>query len=222
MEKPKILAFSGSPRQSGNSVRLLERFANGTSANGVENEVVYPHTMNIKPCTGCLRCNVLKRCAVQDDDWHELSEKILAADVIVFATPVYFHHLPGPFKMVMDRFRSFIHIQVTENGLAHAPWIEWNKHFVLILSMGSSDDSDAQPVIELFQFMASILGPGNSLHVIKATRLVMSNQVLRSAEDLRALYKKLNLPPHLAEIDHQRNGEILEQCENLGKQLSRK
>jgi NAD(P)H-dependent FMN reductase len=220
MENPRILAFSGSPRQSGNGARLLERFINGASVNGVETEVVYPHRMNIKPCTGCLRCNVLKRCAVQDDNWSELSGKILAADIIVFAAPVYFHHLPGPVKTVMDRFRSFIHIQVTETGLDHTPWVEWNKHFILILSMGSSDDSDAQPVIELFQFMASILGPGNSLHVLKATRLAMSNQVMRSAEDLRVLYRKLNLPPHLAETDYLRNREILEECKKLGMRLS--
>lgn len=220
MGQARILAFNGSPRPTGNSAHLLDRFAAGTAKNGVTTEVIHPHTLNLKPCTGCLRCNVLKRCSIRDDDWTWLNEKILAADVLVFASPVYFHHLPAPLKSVIDRFRSFIHVAVTETGLAHTPWTEWKKSFVLILSMGSSDDRDAAPVEDLFRFMTSILGPGNRLHTLKATRLAVTKQVVRSREELAQLYEKMQLPALLADKDYERNRELLRQCEALGERLS--
>jgi putative NADPH-quinone reductase len=222
METPTILAFNGSPRRTGNSATLLDNFMKGAAKNMGMNEIVHAHQLNIKPCTGCLRCNILKRCSVQDDDWIELSGKILAADVLVFATPVYFHHLPAPLKMIVDRFRSFIHVQITESGLVHTPWHEWKKDFVLILTMGSSDDSDARPIIDLFNFMTSILGKENKLHVIKATRLAIAGQINRSAEDLALLYEKMKLPPHLADGDYMGNQKLKERCEHLGYTLTQK
>ncbi len=220
MGQTRILAFNGSPRPAGNCAHLLERFAAGTAKNGVTTEIIHPHTMNLKPCTGCLRCNVLRKCSKRDDDWLWLSEKILSADVLVFASPVYFHHLPAPLKSVIDRFRSFIHVAITETGLAHTPWVTWKKSFVLILSMGSSDDADAAPVVDLFRFMTSILGSGNELYTIKATRLAVTQQVTKSREELDQLYRKMQLPYHLAEKDFLRNQELLRQCESLGKKLS--
>ncbi len=222
MVKPRVLAIAGSPRLSGNSTVMLERFIKGASRNDVTTEMVAANRLNIKPCTGCLRCNILKRCSLGEDDWNELSGKILAADVIVFASPVYFHHLPAPLKLIIDRFRSFIHVRITETGLIHTPFESWNKQFVLLLSMGSSNDLDAEPVVDLFRFMTSILGPGNSLQQVKATRLAVSGQLLKSSEQMKVLYEKMNLPVHLAEKDESRNAALLEECENLGFTLTKK
>jgi multimeric flavodoxin WrbA len=222
MENVKVLAFAGSPRNTGNSRLMLERFVKGAEKNRITTEVVDPHQLRIKPCTGCLRCNILKRCSLREDDWSGLSEKILASDLIVFATPVYFHHLPAPLKLIIDRFRSFIHVQITETGLIHTPHEQWNKQFVLLLSMGSSDDRDAEPVVELFRFMTSILGSGNGLHQLKATRLAMAGQVIKTADQLKILYERMKLPLHLAEQDEKQNRELLDKCENLGYTLTRK
>jgi multimeric flavodoxin WrbA len=222
MENLKILAFAGSPRSSGNSRLMLDRFVKGAAENRITTEVVYPHQLNIKPCTGCLRCNILKKCSLREDYWSELSEKILACDLLVVASPVYFHHLPGPMKLIIDRFRSFIHVQITETGLIHTPYQSWNKQFVLLLSMGSSDDRDADPVVELFRFMTSILGSGNSLHLLKATRLAMAGQVIRNPEQLEMLYEKMKLPTRLAAQDEHHNRELLEKCQELGYSLTRK
>lgn len=216
----RILAFNGSPRPSGNSVHLLDRFASGTARNGVTTEIIHADKLQLKPCAGCLRCNVLKRCSIRDDDWSWLSEKILAADVLVFASPVYFHHLPAPLKSVIDRFRSFIHVAVTETGLKHTPWTTWKKSFLVILSMGSSDDTDAAPIEDLFRFMTSVMGPRNQLYTLKATRLAMTRQVIRSKDELYQLYQKLQLPSHLVDADYKRNRGLLRQCEAFGEQLS--
>lgn len=216
----KILAFNGSPRRTGNTSLLLDKFTRGTEASGVITEIIHADSINLENCKGCLRCNILKRCSLRGDDWEEISQKILKADVLVFASPVYFHHVTAPLKMIIDRFRSFVHIQITESGLIHTPWAEWNKDFVLILPMGSSDDIDAQPVIDLFNYMCSIMGPNNHLHVIKGTRLAMVKQVSKTVEELEVLYGKLSLPLKLAQSDAVRNKHLLDECYELGEELA--
>jgi len=216
----RVLAFNGSPRPLGNTSHLLQKFRDGALENGVETEVIFPHKQKLDYCTGCLRCNMLKRCSIQGDDWSEISAKILEADVLVFAAPVYFHHVPAPMKGMLDRFRSFINVQITETGLKHTPWHMWKKDFVLILSLGSPDAADAEPVIDLFRFMTSILGSGNRLHVITATRLAVVKQVVKSEEDLVSLYEKLKLPPALAQEDFLRNKELMKFCKKLGIELT--
>jgi multimeric flavodoxin WrbA len=219
MERRKILALNGSPRPSGNTVRLLEAFADGVEKQA-ELEIMATHDLDIRGCTGCLRCNVLKRCSLSGDGWPFLAQKILEAHVLVVAAPVYFHHLPASMKAVLDRFRSFAHVQITEHGLVHTPHQEWNKDFVLLLSQGSPDPSDAQPVIDLFTYICRIMGKGNRLHTCLGTRLAMVNQVSKSGEELEELYGRLGLPGSLAQGDHQRNRELLERCRTLGSSLS--
>jgi putative NADPH-quinone reductase len=216
----KILAFNGSPRPQGNTSHLLRSFTEGASANTNRIEVFHPHEMNIEHCHGCLRCNVLKRCSLSGDEWESLSRKIMDADILVFAFPIYFLHMPGPMKTVIDRFRSFNHIQITRNGLIHTPWNEWKKDFVLLLSMGSPDDSHADPVIRLFEYIIRALGSENRLHIKKATRLAVVKQVLKEEDELNRLYEKMNLPRELAYSDAQKNRNVLRECRDLGTDLS--
>jgi len=133
----KILAFRGSPRKKGNSTLMLNSFIDGVNNDLYEYEIIDPYKIDINYCLGCLQCNVTKKCIQKNDYWDELSEKILAADIIVFASPVYFHHFPAALKLILDRFRSFVKITMIKDGLIHVPWQEWKKKFVLLLSMGT-------------------------------------------------------------------------------------
>jgi multimeric flavodoxin WrbA len=216
----KILAFNGSPRPSGNTTQLLSAFFSGAEENGATPELFHPHKLDLKECTGCLRCNVLKRCSISGDDWGELSAKIIASDVLVFGSPIYFHHVPSSMKKLLDRFRSLVHVRVTETGLIHTPYHEWKKDFVLILSLGASQTDDAQPVIDLFKYLCSIMGPQNKLHVITGTRLAMVKQVSNTEEELVTLYRKMGLPDDLASKDYLKNHELLAQCRKLGGNLT--
>jgi NAD(P)H-dependent FMN reductase len=216
----KVLALNGSMRKNGNTSILLEHFLNGSKEQTSAVEEITVRDINLEYCRGCLRCNLLQRCSVTDDEWSGISAKILDADVLVFASPVYFHHVSAPLKKLIDRFRSFIHVQITESGLKHTPWHKWNKDFVLIMCMGSSDASDARPAIELFEFMTSVLGGDNKLHVITATRLAVVKQVIKTEEELRVYYPKLNLPADIAGEDFRKNQEVLKRCYDLGKALT--
>ncbi len=112
-----------------------------------------------------------------------------------------------------------MHVQITKNGLIHTPHQEWKKNFVLLLSMGSPDDIDAEPVIDLFEYMTETMGKENKMYVIKGTRLAVSNHVIKSKEELRVLYPKMGLKEELAVEDFERNKGVLEECRNLGMRL---
>jgi len=214
-----VLAFNGSPRRNGNTSLLLAELLRGVREAGGQARELVAEELLLKPCKGCLRCNILRRCALRGDDWKGLSEKILASDALVFASPVYFHHLASPMKKLLDRFRSFVNVRITPESICHIPWQAWKKKFVLLLCMGSSDPADAAPVVDLFGFMTGMLGPQNSLDVILGTRLAVLRQVAMPERDLAALYEKLGLPVKLAAQDCIRNRELLQKCYEAGRML---
>jgi len=215
-----ILAFCGSPRKNGNSSLLLGEFIRGAEKNGAFVETVDANQMNIKHCRGCLRCNLLKRCSIRGDDWDDLSHKIMAADVLVFAAPVYFHHLPAPVKSIIDRFRSFHHVQILAQGLKHTPWNAWKKHILLILCLANPMPTDAEPIVELFKFICQELGAGNKLTTVIGTRLAVPKQVIMEKAELTILYEKLKLPLHLVNDDFQKNQQLRKRCFELGSSIA--
>ncbi|OFX88848.1 MAG: hypothetical protein A2W99_05110 [Bacteroidetes bacterium GWF2_33_16] len=216
----KVLVLDGSTRKQGNTSILIDHFLKGAKVNSDFIEHVIAKDLKIDYCNGCLRCNLIKRCSISGDDWAELSQKIAEANVLVFASPIYFHYVTAPLKKIIDRFRSLVHVQITEQAVKHTPWQKWNKDFVLLLSMGSSDDIDAQPVVDLFEYMKEVMGEENRLHVIKATRLAVIKQITKNEDELHQLYTKLNIPKYLAKEDVIKNNRILENCFELGKNLT--
>jgi multimeric flavodoxin WrbA len=215
----KVLVLNGNMRQSGNTAKLLLQFLAGTASKNNRAEEISATRARLEYCRGCLRCNLIKKCSISNDDWPVISEKILESDVLVFTSPVYFHHISAPLKKLLDRFRSFVEIRITENGLIHTPWQEWKKDFVIILSMGSPDVSEAQAVIDLFSYISHILGPGNRLHVITATGVAMVGQIGKTEKELKELYQKMGIPELLAERDAVRNKNLLEKSFRLGASL---
>ncbi len=97
-----ILILSSSPRKGGNSQTLCEQFAQGAREAGHTVEMISLREKSIHCCTGCLACLQTGAC-VQKDDTAEILDKMLAADVIVLATPVYFYSMSAQMKMLIDR-----------------------------------------------------------------------------------------------------------------------
>lgn len=100
--KKKVLMISGSPRKGGNSETLLGQFEKGAREAGNEVEKVNLREKKIAPCMACYGCRGTKTC-VQKDDMGELLEKMVEADVLVLATPVYFYSMDGQLKTMIDR-----------------------------------------------------------------------------------------------------------------------
>lgn len=215
----KVLAINGGPRKKGNSAVMLAQVLQGAEDAGLETETVIVKDIDIKSCRGCLRCNLVKRCAIRGDDWKNLSMKIMNSDVLVFSSPVYFHHVTGELKRVLDRFRSFVNVQVTEDGLKHVPWLKWHKRFILLMAQGSSNPMDADPAIDLFNFVTRILGPKNGLTCLLGTRLIVTDQLRMDLSALSDLYQKLDLPLRLVKKDYRSNQVLLKKCYDLGRSL---
>lgn len=100
--KRKVLILSSTPRKGGNSDRLCDAFAEGAKEAGNEVEKVRIADMDIGYCRGCYACQKLGRCAIKDDAAQVL-DKMMAADVIVLASPVYYYSISAQLKALFDR-----------------------------------------------------------------------------------------------------------------------
>ena len=99
----KVLIISSSPRRGGNSDLLCDRFMEGAREAGLEVEKVFLKDLKINYCTGCNRCYNGEHPCPQRDDAAGVLEKMVAADVIVMATPVYFYTMAAQMKTLIDR-----------------------------------------------------------------------------------------------------------------------
>lgn len=97
-----VLIISASPRKNGNSDILCDRFAQGAKESGHRTEKIFLASQTIGYCKGCGVCNSTHQC-VQKDDMSGILEKMVNADVIVLATPVYFYSMDGQMKTFIDR-----------------------------------------------------------------------------------------------------------------------
>lgn len=98
----KVLILSGSPRKQGNSDLLCEEFLRGAKEAGQQVEKIFLGEQTIGYCSGCGACYTTHTC-VQNDDMADLLAKMVAADVIVMATPVYFYTMDAQLKTLIDR-----------------------------------------------------------------------------------------------------------------------
>ena len=101
----KILIISTSLRVNSNSELLAKRVMEGAIANGNEVELVSLRDKNIAFCKGCFACQRLGKCVINDDA-NVITDKIAEADVIIWATPIYYYEMSGQMKTMIDRANS--------------------------------------------------------------------------------------------------------------------
>ena len=96
----KIVIINSSARK-GNTLAAIQAFVKG-AADQNEIEVIQPEQLNIAPCRGCGACQCHKGCVAQDDT-NPTIDKITSADMILFATPVYWWGMSAQLKLVIDK-----------------------------------------------------------------------------------------------------------------------
>ena len=97
-----VLIVASSFRLNGNSNMLAKEFARGAADAGNNVETIYLAQKQLAFCKGCLACQKLHRCVINDDA-NEIAQKMKNADVVVFATPVYYYSISGQLKTLFDR-----------------------------------------------------------------------------------------------------------------------
>ena len=96
----KIVIINGSARK-GNTLTAINAFIKGAAEKN-EIEVIAPDKLHISPCKGCGACQCHKGC-VDQDDTNTTIDKLVEADMILFATPVYWWGMPAQLKQVIDK-----------------------------------------------------------------------------------------------------------------------
>ena len=101
----RVIVISTSLRKGSNSDMLADQFAEGAKAAGHEVEKISLVGKNIQFCKGCLGCQKLRRCVI-NDDVNDIMAKVLQADVICWATPIYYYEMSGQMKTLIDRMNA--------------------------------------------------------------------------------------------------------------------
>ena len=101
----KVLGIMGSPRRQGNTDILLDKALEGAVEAGAEVEKVLVSKLKISPCLEIYACLKDGNCSIKDD-MQLLYKKLLEADHIIFASPVFFYGITSQAKAIIDRCQA--------------------------------------------------------------------------------------------------------------------
>ncbi|WP_407377637.1 flavodoxin family protein [Methanobrevibacter sp.] len=132
----KVVLISSSPRKGQNSDTLCDEFVKGAIDGGNDAVKYFLEDIEFSSCKACYKCKTPEMKCFQDDGIAEILDDMMDADVIVYATPVYYFEMCGTLKMFFDRcYPIFRHLD--------------SKDYYIILAAGS-DCGDAITGLESF------------------------------------------------------------------------
>ena len=101
----RVIVISTSLRKGSNSDKLADNFVEGAMSAGNDVEKIALTGKDIQFCKGCLACQKLGKCVI-DDDVNGIMAKVLEADVVAWATPIYYYEMSGQMKTLIDRMNA--------------------------------------------------------------------------------------------------------------------
>lgn len=147
-----VLILSASPRKLGNSDLLCDAFAKGASEAGHAVEKIRIAEKTIGYCRGCYACKNTGKCVIEDD-MAELLQKMIDADVLVLASPVYFYSIDAQLKAVIDR--------------TVARWLKVrDKEFYYILTAADEEKSAAETSLACLRGYAECVEGAKEMGVV--------------------------------------------------------
>lgn len=157
--KVKILALNGSPRgKDGNTEVLLENFLKGCESAGAEVETIYLKDKKINHCVGCFTCwaKTPGKC-IYKDDMEELLLKVAEADIMVYATPLYYYTVTGIMKDFMDRMLPLNNKEIVKAGEKYSHPRRFSREnpvkSILISNCGFPGEYNFSGLLETFKVM---------------------------------------------------------------------
>ena len=160
----KVLILSGSPRKGGNSDLLCGEFLRGAIEAGHDVEKIRVAEKKIGYCSGCYYCQKSGGVCAKKDDMAEILQKIIDADVIVFASPVYFYSVDAQLKTLIDR--------------TVARWTEVkDKEFYYIATCADEEHTAPERTIECFRGYVDCVEGAKEMGVIYGTGVYAPGEV---------------------------------------------
>ncbi len=156
VNKMKIVVLTGSPRKNGNSTYLAEQFIKGAEEQGHDVFRFDCAFKQVEPCRACNHCGMNGPC-IYNDDFQELRHHLIEADMVVFATPMYYFGISAQMKRVIDRFYSI-------NGqIKGAP-----KKAALLMAYADTFAKEAEPMLVHYRTLIDYLSWTNVGEVVAA------------------------------------------------------
>lgn len=148
----KICVLFGGPHKKGNTATLLEEVLEGARNAGHSVQRLDVGDLDIHPCKGCMACKKPKATGcVQKDDMAGVLDAVRAADILIFASPMYWWNVAAPLKTVIDRFFAL------SFAMPHSEL--QGKKALLVMTTGQPADSDGREGLEaIFKRMCVFTG----------------------------------------------------------------
>ena len=145
----KIIALQGSPRKKGNTAKVLGWMEEEIKSSGYEIEIIYLNSKNIHGCLACAKCKDVsdKIGCVQKDDGIEILEKMVSAELVIFASPLYFWGVTAQLKAIIDRTYS---LYVNYHQPDHSSLVQGQRQ-ALLSTGGGPYENNAEPVFTAFR-----------------------------------------------------------------------
>lgn len=160
----KVLILSGSPRKGGNSDILCDEFMRGAKESGNTVEKINVAERKIGYCRACYYCRTSGGKCVIKDDMAEILQKMIDADVIVLASPVYFYSIDAQLKALIDR--------------TVARWLEVkNKEFYYIMTAAENTKAAMETTLACFRGYADCVNGAKERGVIYGTGVYEKGEI---------------------------------------------
>jgi len=168
-----VLILSASPRKGGNSDLLCDQFQLGAQEAGHHVDKIALRGQKIGYCTACDACQKNGGRCVQQDDMAEILDKMIAADAIVLATPVYFYTMNAQLKTLIDRcYARYTAIS--------------NKDFYFIMTAAVSQKNLLERTLESLRGFTACLSGAREMGVIYGTGAWKPGDIKKSPAMARA------------------------------------
>lgn len=106
----KVLILNGSPRKNGTTSAMIASFSEGAESAGHEVDIVHVCHKKIAGCLACEYCHTKdKRHCIQNDDMQEVYLLLDQADMIILASPIYYHSFSGQLQCAINRIYALDH-----------------------------------------------------------------------------------------------------------------
>ena len=127
-----IVAIISSPRKNKNSATIVEAMIEGAKKNGKDVKVYHLNSLShARGCQACMGCKAAGKCVIKDDHT-EILDAIREAEGLIVSTPVYFGEACGQFRLLQDRFYSFL-------GPNFVPNIAPGKKCAVVITCGGGE-----------------------------------------------------------------------------------